>query len=312
MVDTLALLRAVALMIIFIVPGFILRKLGFADGAVAKGFANTILYVTQPAMLVVLFIRPYDASIMKTAGWVFGFSMVAHAVFYVIARSLFQKAPEQIAKVSRFGVVFSNAGYMGIPVITAALGNEAGIYASVYIIAFNIYAWSLGAMIYSGDKSYISAKKIFLNPATVPIYIGLLFFILPIDRCVPSLVIDGLTTLKNTVAPMAMMLIGIRLADVKIKTAFADKWLWKTLGVRLLLLPAVAWGIMRLIGLTGVFADMTAMTVVLICSSTPCSTITSMFAEKFDCEPVYASKVVSISTVLSVISIPLISLLLKV
>ncbi len=312
MVDTLALLKAVALMILFIIPGFALRKLGFADGTVAKGFANTILYITQPAMLIVLFIRPYDASIMKTAGWVFGFSMVAHAVFYFILMGFFKKAPEKIAKVSRFGAVFSNAGYMGIPVITAALGNEAGIYASVYIIAFNIFAWSLGALIYSGDKKYISAKKIFINPATVPIYIGLLFFLLPIDRYVPALIVDGLTALKQTVAPMAMMLIGIRLADVKIKTAFHDQWLWKTLFLRLILLPAVAWGIMRAVGLTGWFADMTAMTVVLICASTPCSTITSMFAEKFDCEPVYASKVVSISTLFSVFTIPLISLLLKV
>lgn len=312
MVDTLALLRAVALMILFIVPGFMLRKLDFADGAVAKGFANTILYVTQPAMLIVLFIRPYDASIMKTAGWVFGFGMVAHTVFYLIAMRFFKKAPDQIAKVSRFGAIFSNAGYMGIPVITAALGDEAGIYASVYIITFNIFAWSLGALIYSGDKKYISAKKIFINPATVPIYIGLLFFLLPIDQYVPSLMIDGLTALKETVAPMSMMLIGIRLADVKFKTVLTDKWMWLTLAVRLLLLPAVIWGIMRAIGLTGWFADMTAMTVVLICSSTPCSTITSMFAEKFDCEPVYASKAVSVSTVLSVITIPLVSLLLKV
>jgi len=312
MVDTLALLKAVALMILFIIPGFVLRKLKLADGAVAKGFANTILYVTQPAMLVVLFIRPYDAGIMKTAAWVFGFAMVAHMVFYVIAMQFFKKAPDKIAKVSRFGTVFSNAGYMGIPVIVAALGDEAGIYASVYIIAFNIFAWSLGAMIYSGDKKYISAKKIFINPATVPIYIGLLFFLLPIDQYVPSLIMDGLTTLKETVAPMAMILIGIRLADVKIKTVFTDKWMWLTLAIRLLLLPAVAWGIMRGVGLTGWFADMTAMTVVLICASTPCSTITSMFAEKYDCEPVYASKVVSVSTVLSVLTIPLVSLLLKI
>ncbi|HOP10118.1 MAG TPA: AEC family transporter [Oscillospiraceae bacterium] len=312
MVDTLALLKAVALMILFIIPGFALRKLGFADGTVAKGFANTILYITQPAMLIVLFIRPYDASIMKTAAWVFGFSMVVHAFFYLIMMRFFKKAPEKIAKVSRFGAIFSNAGYMGIPVIVAALGNEAGIYASVYIIAFNIYAWSLGALVYSGDKKYISAKKVFINPATVPIYIGLLFFLLPIDQYVPTLVVDGLTTLKETVAPMAMMLIGIRLADVKIKSAFKDKWMWQTLAIRLFLLPAIAWGIMRVVGLTGWFADITAMTVVLICASTPCSTITSMFAEKFDCEPVYASKIVSISTVFSVLTIPLVSLLLKI
>ncbi len=312
MVDTLALLKAVALMIIFIIPGFALRKFGFADGAVAKGFANTILYVTQPAMIVVLFIRPYDASIIKTAGWVFGFAMAAHAVFYLISMRFFKKAPDGIAKVSRFGAIFSNAGYMGIPVIIAALGDEAGIYASVYIIAFNIFAWSLGAMIYSGDKKYISVKRVLINPATVPIYIGLLLFLLPIDQYVPSLVIDGLTALKAMVAPMAMMLIGIRLADVKVTTVFTDKWMWMTLAIRLFLFPALAWGMMRLVGMTGRFADMTAMTVVLICSSTPCSTITSMFAEKFDCEPVYASKVVSVSTLLSAFTIPLISLLLNV
>ena len=312
MVDTYILFKSVLLLMLMIIPGFIMRKAGLADDGLSKGFANTILYITQPAMIVVAFIRDFDKNVLYIAAGVLFFSFVAHIMFYFIALRLFKNAKKEIRKVLQFGVVFSNAGYMGIPLIMAILGDDAAIYASSYIIGFNVFSWSLGCLIYSEDKKYISPKKIFVNAATIPTYIGILIFLFPINNYIPSVVLDGLSMLKSTVAPMSMMLIGMRLAEVDFKGIFKDKYLPAGTLIRLIIFPALIWAIMRLVSLTGIYFNETAITVVLICAATPCASATGMFAEKFNGDAVYASKFVSITTLLSVVTMPLVAFLLKI
>lgn len=311
-VDTLALFRRALILIAMMAPGFVLRKLDLMDGKTAKGVSNLILYAAQPAMLLVLFIRPYDPSVARTGGWVLLFSFIAHALFFLMSLKIFDRAPERRRRVFRFASVFGNAGYMGIPIVTAALGDEAGIYVSVYIVTFNIFAWSLGCLIYSGDRAYMSLKKILINPATIPIFFGLLFFFLPIDGYVPAAAVDALNMLKSVVAPLSMTVIGIRLAEADLKAGLRDKYLALSVAMRLLVMPAAVWALMRLAGLAGIFSDRAAAAVVLICAATPPAAATGMFAEKFGGDTAAASTVVAVGTVLSVATIPLVSLLLKI
>lgn len=312
--DITVLFRAVLLLFMMIIPGFILKKTKLADDKLPLGFTNTILYITQPAMLVVGFFRPYDGKIMRSAIIVFILTFVVHALFIFSVRFFFKKAPKETAKAYRFGVAFANAGYMGIPLITMIFGTEAAIYASVYIIGFNFFAWSLGCLIYSEDKSYISPKKMFLNAATIPTMIGILIFVTNLYSYLPSVVSsftgETLEMLKDMVAPMSMMVIGMRLADLKLKGAFSDANLYLALALRLLILPAATFGILFICKILG-FYDMTAFSVVLICASTPAASATCMFAERFNSDSVTASKFVSISTVLSLLTMPLMALLLN-
>ena len=312
MVDITRLFISVLLLFILIIPGFLLRKARLAPNTLPQGLSNTVLYVLQPAMIVVAFIRPYDGSVIKTALGVLVFSFALHGLFCLLSLLFFRKCQESLKKVYRFGAIFSNAGYMGIPLIMAILGDDAAIYASVYIIGFNFYCWSVGCMIYSGDKSYVSPKKMFINAATVPTYIGLLIFLLPIDSYVPSVVVEALEMLRECVAPMSMMLVGMRLADMKLRGAFSDTRFFLSIGLRLIVFPIIAWLVMKGVALIGLYSDVTAMSVVLICAATPAATATSMFAEKFSGDAVTAGKLVSVSTILSVVTMPLVALLLKI
>ncbi|MBQ7354776.1 MAG: AEC family transporter, partial [Clostridia bacterium] len=150
----------------------------------------------------------------------------------------------------------------------------------------------------------------FINPATIPIYIGVLLFLLPINQYVPQVVTNALSMFSNVVAPISMMLIGMLLADVKLKTAFADRYLWEALAVRLLVFPALIWVIVWLVSLTGLYNSEIATAVTLICAATPSAAATGMFATKFGCDTQTASKFVSISTIFSVLTMPIVALLL--
>jgi len=308
----------------YMIPGFILRKTKLADDGFAKALSVLTLYVAQVALIIHGFLVKFDVGILKNIGLVLAFSFLAHIVFYFAAKHIFKKAPEQLKKVLRFGIIFSNAGYMGIPIIEDVFGSECVIYATIYIVSFNVFAYSLGRLIYTGDKKYISVKKIFINPAVIPIAIGLVIFLTGGGSWVQSHISDKnflgqsleliykiLTVLKNMVAPASMMVIGAKLADINFKGVLKDKYLYPFIALRLFIFPAIMWAIMRLCLVFGLIST-DAMAIVLILCSTPAAALTTMFAELYDCDAIYAGKLVAITTVLSVASMPIVALLLKI
>lgn len=324
MVKVSLLFISVLTLFCFMIPGFILRKTKLADNGFAKALSIITLYVAQVALIIHGFLVEFNVAVLKGICLVFIFSFLAHIIFYFAAKCMFRRAEDRLKKVLRFGVIFSNAGYMGIPVISDVFGSDYVIYATVYIVSFNIFAYSLGRLIYTNDKKYISVKKIFINPAVVPIGIGLVIFLTGGGGWFQShlsdsgilgeglsLIYNILTVLKNMVAPASMMVIGAKLADINFKGIFKDKYLYPFILIRLFLFPAIMWAIMRICLIFGII-DSTSMAIVLILASTPAAALTSMFAELYDCDAVYAGKLVAITTVLSVASMPIVALLLQI
>lgn len=308
----------------YMIPGFILRKTKLANEGFAKALSVFTLYVAQVAMLLHGFMVEFDLSVLKGIGLVFLLGFISHSLFYILARRMFKKAPERMRRVLQFGIVFSNAGYMGIPVISDVFGPEYTIYATVYVVWFNVFAYSLGRLIYTDDKKYISVKKIFINPAVIPIGIGLIIFLSGAGGWIQSMLTQTtfageivnifynvIVVLKNMVAPASMMVIGARLADISFKGILKDKYIYPFVFIRLFLFPAIMWAIMKILNIVG-FIDGTVMSIVLILTSTPAAAITTMFAELYDGDSPYAGKLVALTTVLSIATMPIVALLLKI
>ncbi len=312
MVETSQIVSRVLLLFLMVIPGYLLRKANIIDGQskVSRGLSDIVIYVSQPAMIIYGYITDFSREILFNCLGVLVCSIGAHFFFFGIAKLLFRKESKEKQAVLRFSTVFSNAGFMGIPLIESLLGATAAVYAAIYLISFNFFCWSVGCMMFTGDRKYMSVKKILINPATVPTFIGLIFFLLPINAYIPSVACEGLEMLKATVAPLSMMVIGIRLAESDIKSSFKDKNLPLYVFVRMIFFPAVVWGLMRLLSFCGIYESEIATTVMLILASTPTATMACMFAEKFGGDAVYASKIVSVSTVFSIVTMPFLALLL--
>lgn len=307
------LLSSVTVLFLLVIPGFLLSKSKIEGTTLAKGLSNLILYGTQPALLLYSFlVIKFEMRIFKNCLLVLCLTMLAHGLFYFLASFLYKKAGKDHRIILRYASVFSNAGYMGIPLINFVLGNEATIYASAYIVGFNVFSFSLGFLLYSEDRKYISLKKILINPASIPILIAFFLFSTRLNTYIPDIFIETIEMLKNTVAPLSMTVVGLRLPELNLKSAFRDKYLYELLSVRLFIFPAILWAIMFLLYKLGVLTNSDVMSAVLICSATPCATATSMLAEKFNRDAVYAGKLVSISTILSVVTMPIVALLLNI
>lgn len=323
------LVQKVLLMGALVILGFIMKKCNKLDGSVAKSFGDGVIYIAQPAMIIYSFLEvDFNTRTLKTAMVVFVFSLIFHLIYFLIAFSLYKNAPDKQRTVLRFATVFTNAGFMGIPLISELISPEAAIYATFYVVAFNIYCWSFGCYLYTKDKSYISLKKVLINPAIVPTYFGLAFYLIgglctmpdfmrPIidNFLIPVIQNDVLYLAKCSIMPLSMVMIGIRLAESNFKTMFKDKYMPLFIIVRLVIIPFGIMAIMKLILSFGIIPSdiiIPAATVIVISSSTPAAAMANIFAERYDGDAIYASKIVSVSTLLSMVTMPLVAALLSI
>lgn len=321
------LVQKVLLLTAMVLLGLILCKVRLADEKLSKGFADVVIYVSQPAMIIYGFIEAeFTKTIILTSLCVFCFAILFHFGFYGIAKLLFKKAPLAQQRCLRYATVFTNTGFMGIPLISELISPTAAVYATFYVVAFNVFNWTLGCYIYTDDRKYMQAKKMLINPATIPTYIGLAIFVaaglvtLPqsvepfFNSFLAPLVKDNiLFLLKSTVVPLSMMMIGIRLADCELKTMLRDKYMMLLFAVRLIVIPLMVIGFMKLVILAGLITQgiiIPAATVLCISASTPVAALATVFAEKLHGDAAYASKLVSLSTLLSLLTMPILAAIL--
>lgn len=310
MIDILALCQRIGLMFAMMAVGYVMKKCKLGGDKLPVELSNIILYFAQPALIINTYIRDFDKSVLVGAIWVFAFSIVYHGIVFALSLCFFKKAPEGRKKVYRYGMIFSNASFLGIPLVQSVAGDVAVLYICIFVIAFNIYAWSVGCYIYTGDKKYMSVRKMFINPATVPTYIGFIFFFTPLSDYVPGFATELLGYLECLVVPLSMIIVGLRFAELDFKSAFKDKYLPLALVLRLFAGPLVSFALVMLIKLFGVQLSSDVTVTLMICSSTPVAVYTSMMAEKFGGDAVTAGKYVAVSTLFSLVTIPIASLLL--
>ena len=221
----------------------------------------------------------------------------------------------------RFVTVFANAAFMGIPLVEAILGSEFAIYASIYNITFNLFLWTLGVYLCTGGKdddledeigpksgSKHALIKLMIHPVTVASLIGIILLDagININSYDLGLLADALFMLKNLVAPLSMLVIGLKIANVNFSRAFNDVFLYFFLFLRHFLLPLIIVGLIKLLVLCGVPISNDAALVTVILAATPAATSATMFAVKYDCDAEYTTRLVTISTLLSIATIPLI------
>ena len=334
----------VGILFLMMIPGFILKKCKMAPEGFGKGLSNLVLYIAQPALIFLAYLRPYDGESLKNSLYVLILSIVAHVIFAAVAMLLFRGAEDGQRRMLRFATIFSNAAFMGIPLIAAVLEDAfpgATLYASIYNITFNLFLWTLGVYICTKGKDVNSdgvddhkevtrltssaeddrtvkdgsgsILKAILHPVTLAAVLGLLFFILPIDgftRENARIVVEAFTMLKNLVAPLSMTVIGLRLAEMRFDGMLRDKYMYLFLGLRHIALPLLTVGIIKLLALVGLELNYAVSAVVVILAACPAATSATMFAEKFNCDAIYVSRLVTVSTILSIGTMPLILLLL--
>lgn len=288
----------VLILILFI--GFVAARRGILHREASKKLSEIILYVTSPMMVLNSFFIEYTAERLKGIAWVLGLGILCFVCSILIAKFAFRRTAPDLAPVYKFATVFSNAGYMGLPLLDAVFGPEGVFYGSFFVILVNVFLWSYGFLLFGGKGTPAQmAKRVLLNPAIIAVYVGAVIFLFRLTLPMP--VQQAVSSVGNMTMPLSMMVIGAVISQARARQVFGDKRVYLASTIRLVLMPLMGL-LLALILRVPAFPA----TIVVACLAMPCATATTMFAEMADKDAAFASRTVTVSTILSLISIPLV------
>ena len=300
-----AVAAQVFVLFILISIGFICGKTKLINDNVSKGLSDLVLYFATPAVIINSFLRPFDKEMFLKLMIAFAISIVFHLVAGVIAYTLIKTKDADAKIVSRFGIIFSNAGYMALPLQLAILGNDGVFLGSAYVVIFNILLWTYGLVLYGGKETKITVTKVIFNPGVMAITIGMIIFLCGIGSKLPSPVSSAIGHISNLNTPVPMIIIGYYLSKSKIITAVTDKRIWLPIISRLVISPAVCLLILFILQQTPLAIENKIAVSCIVAASAPCAAVTTVFSAKWGRDTALSVKLVSLSTLLSIITMPL-------
>lgn len=291
--------QQVIVLFILIGIGAVLSKTGLLTEHTAKHCSDIVLTIVTPCVIIQSFQRPLDMAMLKGLGLAVLIAFLIHIGSILLAHLLLHDPVAERERVMRVGSVLSNAGFMALPLQNAILGEVGVFYGAAYVAVFNIILWTYGLVTMSGDRKNMSPRKLFINPGILAVAIGLVLFLGSIT--LPSVLAAPIGHLAALNTPLPMLIIGHYLVQSDLRKALRDKAAYLCISLRLVIIPLAALGLMWVCGVRG---DLLVSCV--IAASAPVAVATTMFAARFDGATDLSVNAVSLSTLLSIITMPLI------
>lgn len=300
-------LTCVAIMLVYAVPGYLLVRTKMVQPSAISAFATVLLYVCQPCLTVYSFQKcAYSPDLVRNLLIFFAVTLLIQgsflAIFFLIFRSKFENIRYRICTLA---TTFGNCTFMGVPLLEALFPDkpEAVMYSLAYFLAMSILSWTAGSYIITQDKKYISIKKLVLNPSVISMIVAIPIFVT--GYRFQSQVNDMFTLVGKMTTPICMMILGMRLATVKIKPIFTSVLQYFCIAIKQLLLPLTAFVVLSLLPIDSLMKQ-----TLFILAATPVASVVLNFAEMLGKGQETAANVVLLGTLLSVLTIPVMSLLL--
>lgn len=307
------MLKNVLLFVAYAVPGVLLVKSKLLKTNESLALSKVLTYVGMPFLILSSTLSiELTKSFAKTAITAVAFCVVITFAFFFLTILLTAREQEEKKRgVMRFAMTFSNNGFLGIPLAMAVFKDNPFIVsvAVVFNIINNVMLYTMGAYLISGDKSKISLKKAIINPVVISFVLGVALNLVGIKNYVPEVVTfsDGL---KNIVTPLSMMILGIKLANVPVKSLFNSITVYYVSLIKLIVMP-VASVVLGALLINALNLQVDAIYAFFIAFAVPTASLATTFADQFGGDTYNAVTCTLGSTLLSVITIPVLFYLLN-
>ncbi len=305
----LATLGVVFTMIIYAVPGFLLVKTKLVAEHSISAFARLLMFVCSPCLVFSSITRnnfslELALNLLISIVFISAMLLLGLAIFFFVFK---RKKDDVKYRIYNLATTFANCAFMGVPVLEAVFPNNPQViaYSAMFSLAMNIIGWTLGSYIISNDRKYMSVKKIFLNPATIGLFVAIPFFVFQIQT--PSLIKEMIILLGRMTTPLCMLIMGMRLACVSIKEVFFIPSQYLIIAIKQILFPLIV-----LIVLLIMPFDSKMKAAIYIMMACPVASVILSLSEMIGEGQKNAANLVLLGTSLSVITIPVMSLLVNV
>ena len=288
------LLRQIAIMALLAAVGVYLSRKGFLSPQGIKDLGAILLRVIIPCVIVKSYITEFSRERLLELALSAGLALIGFILAMVISYLVFGKR----RRLENFAASFCNAGFIGIPLAQAIIGEEGVFYIAASVALLNLFQWTYGVYIMADRKDAISAKTIAKNPVVIAIVIGVVLFVSQIP--VPGIVTSTLGYIAGMNTPIAMILMGTYLAKLPLKKLL-DKRAYGCVLFRLVIIPAVILLVFWVLPVSNADIALAAF----LAAATPVGANICVFAQQYDCDYEFSVVTVCLSTLLSVITVPL-------
>ena len=297
----LTVISKVGVMLLLILVGYVVSKRGMLTDRGTSEVNTLLLQIVTPCLIVNSFLTSEDSLSAGELLLSVGTSALAIGLSILLSRCFFRKAPEGRKKVLQFAAAFSNSGFMGLPLVEGIVGSKGVMYGSFFIVVFNIFCWTYGFRMMSGGQK-MSLKVLLMNPGIIGLVFGLPIYFL--DLHLPAVLSEPVGFLAALNTPLAMLVVGSYIAKVELHSFISDLAVYKSAALRLLLAPGIFLGLLLLIR-----PEPNLFVTSVIQAACPAAANTVLFSVQYKRDSALASKTVAVSTVLSIITIPLLTIL---
>lgn len=295
---TQILLQQTIIMFALMLLGLLLSRRGMITEQGSRDLSNVLLYAVIPCVILRSYMSEFSTEKLRAMGLSALIAVIAFAASIAVAYLTCGTRH----RIENFAVAFGNAGFIGIPLVTAVFGPEAAFYVVSFSTFANLLQWTYGIVIISGKKETMNLRMVFVNPVFISMVIGIALFVL--QPTLPTVVTGTIGYIADGNTVLAMIILGYYLSKVQLRGLFADVRLYRFSALRLLVVPAVT----ILVFLPFPFARGEITLITLIAAATPIASSTAIFAQKFDQDYRRAVSYVCLSTILSVATLPLVML----
>lgn len=292
------LLKQIAIMALLIAVGWVLRRKNFLSEQGTKELGAILLRIIIPCVIVKSYIVPYSRERLLELGLSAGLALLGFIAAMLIAYAVYGKR----RRIENFAAAFCNAGFIGIPLAQAAIGEDGVFYVAASVALLNLFQWTYGVYIMTDRRDAIRAKTIATNPVVIAIVVGVVLFVgrIPVPEILTST--QGYIAGMNT--PVAMILMGTYLARVSWRELL-DRRAYSCVLLRLVVIPAVVLVLFWLLPVSNTAVVMA----VFLAAATPVGANICVFAQQYNSDYPFSVVTVCLSTVLSVVTVPLLSTL---
>ena len=297
---SLLLMEEIIKLFVIMFMGYAVVKAGLMKSSESKSVSVILVYLVIPCVIIKAFQVDYTPDVQKGLFLAIAAAVAVHILFLLITIPL--KKIFQMDVIAQATSIYSNAGILVIPLVQELLGQDYVIYSSAYIAVQLILLWTQGKNMLCEEEK-LEWKKIFLNVNIISIIAGIVLFLFRIK--LPAGVQDVLGMMNNMIGPLGMLLAGMAIAEVPLKSIFTKKRNYLSVALRLLLYPVLGLFLMKAIQIVVNLENSSQilLTVYLACVTPACASVTSM-AQLYDKDAAYASSLYVLTTLLSIVTMP--------
>lgn len=302
--DIVVIIEQVLILAVLMAVGFVGGKTKVLGEIESDAMTKVLTQIALPALTISAFSVGFSKETINGVIIVLILAFLSHLFAAVIGRFAFIKYNRDQNVVLRFGNTFSNSGFMGLPFIYALMGEKALLYGSIYMIAFHVLLWTYGENLLKIDKVKFNVTVFIKNPAIIALIIGSIIFF--INRPLPVVMATPISMLSSLTSPLAMLILGEKISQIKFKEVFSNLSLYYFTFIKLLVTPLLIAIILSFFPI-----DPLIKNVVIIMQALPVAVLSVVLSQKHNVDYKLASKITIITHVLSILTLPIISLILN-